>query len=212
MLSILRSNNRYFLFSFLLAFCLLTTTPGWATGARACKDSAPYETRSMQAHFVGEDTKGNGLGNPQGRTVYLDAGQRSQLAIQVKGGLLYLASDSTTPLTIQEGLYVMDSGGNIYVGDRNLMQKVGITLGKEPGVPRKTARFYFLHHSSFLAGGAVAAAGHITVRAGVVTEINNESGHYRPADCNTRQAVAQLTSLGANTGATSVKDSSAPAR
>ena len=49
--------------------------------------------------------------------------------------------------------------------------------------------FYFIllihefakfHHSSFLAGEKVAAAGEIIIENGIIKEITNGSGHYRP--------------------------------
>jgi hypothetical protein len=57
------------------------------------------------------------------------------------------------------GIYVMTRTGQVYSG---------------PGF------ISLLHHSSFLAGGDVAAAGEIRAVKGVVTEVSNNSGHYKP--------------------------------
>jgi hypothetical protein len=57
------------------------------------------------------------------------------------------------------GIYVMDGGGRLFLGSQ------------------RTALF---HHSSFLAGGRVAAAGGMKVTSGRVESISNHSGHYTP--------------------------------
>jgi hypothetical protein len=57
------------------------------------------------------------------------------------------------------GIYVMTRTGQVYSG---------------PGF------ISLLHHSSFLAGSDVAAAGEIRVVKGVVAEVSNNSGHYKP--------------------------------
>ena len=48
------------------------------------------------------------------------------------------------------------------------------------------------HHSSFLAGGAVAGAGEMQVVGGTLKYITNKSGHYWPGD---RELVQTLTAL-----------------
>lgn len=53
-----------------------------------------------------------------------------------------------------------------------------------------------VHHSSFLAGGAVACAGEVAISGGVMTAISNTSGHYRPGPVYLWQAVKQLQMLG----------------
>jgi hypothetical protein len=52
------------------------------------------------------------------------------------------------------------------------------------------------HHSSFLAGGNVAAAGELAVIDGVLQLLTDSSGHYRPARGHTMQAINQLRSMG----------------
>lgn len=48
------------------------------------------------------------------------------------------------------------------------------------------------HHSSFLAGAPVAAAGEIAVSGGHVSKINNQSGHYLPPGFYLEQVGKQL--------------------
>lgn len=53
-----------------------------------------------------------------------------------------------------------------------------------------------MHHSSFLAGGAVAAAGEVGIEEGKLVNISNLSGHYKPGPAYLWQAVKQLELLG----------------
>ncbi|HVV87919.1 MAG TPA: hypothetical protein VHE35_32990 [Kofleriaceae bacterium] len=54
-----------------------------------------------------------------------------------------------------------------------------------------------VHHSSFMAGGAVAAAGEVSIRDGRLLSISNNSGHYQPGPAYLWQAVKQLEVIGA---------------
>lgn len=72
-------------------------------------------------------------------------------------------------------IFVMNSNAEIFAGEEELN---------------------ILHHSSFLAGGAVAAAGYIRVRGGVIESVNNISGHYRPGPAYLWQALVAMQKLG----------------
>lgn len=48
------------------------------------------------------------------------------------------------------------------------------------------------HHSSFTGGGAVKCAGMIGAKSGLITYIDNDSGHYKPSREQLRAFVAQL--------------------
>ena len=75
-------------------------------------------------------------------------------------------------------IYVMSYGGNIHVTSH----KVG-----------------WRHHSSLLAGVAVAGAGEIRAdRNGVITWISNKSGHYAPQIDHFLQVLHQLQKKGVN--------------
>ncbi|CAG8478038.1 20083_t:CDS:2 [Gigaspora margarita] len=71
----------------------------------------------------------------------------------------------------EKWIYVTDCLGNFYVG-----QKI---------------KGHF-HHSSFLAGGAIAAAGGIKVQYGKLIELNPKSGHYKPAQHHFKALVDRL--------------------
>ena len=59
----------------------------------------------------------------------------------------------------------------------------------------------YIHHSSFVSGGAVAAAGEIVVRAGRVSMINAKSGHYfpEPWELSNKQFLDELSLRGVDT-------------
>ena len=72
-------------------------------------------------------------------------------------------------------IFVMDGAGNIYAGQH----RVGL-----------------FHHSSFLAGRDVAAAGELKVSAGKLEVMTSKSGHYTPDAEQTWQAVKEMAALG----------------
>ncbi|CAB4429466.1 unnamed protein product [Rhizophagus irregularis] len=75
----------------------------------------------------------------------------------------------------EKWIYVTDCSGKFYVGQK------------------KKGHF---HHSSFLAGGAICAAGGIKVREGKLLEINPNSGHYKPAQHHFKALVERLVGEG----------------
>ncbi|MFO0747473.1 MAG: hypothetical protein U1F43_17680 [Myxococcota bacterium] len=72
-------------------------------------------------------------------------------------------------------IFVMDASGGIYAGE-NVHQ--------------------VRHHSSFMGGGAVAAAGELIVSGGTLKLISNQSGHYQPGPGYLWQAIVQMASQG----------------
>jgi hypothetical protein len=73
------------------------------------------------------------------------------------------------------GIFVMDAQGRVYVGQH----RVGL-----------------FHHSSFTAGGDVAAAGEMKVTRGKLVGITAKSGHYEPNARQTRQMLDRLAGAG----------------
>ncbi|HEY1653206.1 MAG TPA: hypothetical protein VGG09_15075 [Acidimicrobiales bacterium] len=62
------------------------------------------------------------------------------------------------------------------------------------------------HHSSFLSGGAVQAAGEWKVEDGKLAKINSKSGHYRPIPEHLLWAVRQLKARGVDLSGAEVGD------
>ena len=90
--------------------------------------------------------------------------------------------------------FVMDQDGKVYGGSTER----SVDRAKDGDGKRVSADV--LHHSSLLAGEAVAAAGEIlTNEDGVVKELTNLSGHYKPGEDETKQAIDGLREMGVNT-------------
>ena len=112
-----------------------------------------------------------------GVTYIEDPSQRLRYQLMVKDGKLIDTSTGAPlcPGAAKEGMYTMDTSGNVYV------------CFDHP----KT-----FHHSSFVAGKPVAAAGTITVCDGRLRAISNESGHYMPPPSTLTCAMERLAELG----------------
>ncbi|MEL6926870.1 MAG: hypothetical protein AAFO94_22710, partial [Bacteroidota bacterium] len=67
------------------------------------------------------------------------------------------------------------------------------------------------HHSSFLAGGPVAAAGEIQILNGQLKKINTKSGHYKPSVELVQQVLTELSRRGYNTKGLKVEGHGGPA-
>lgn len=92
-------------------------------------------------------------------------------------GNLFDTKGAGTVTGKEKAIFVMAPDGKMYA---SLHQQAGI-----------------FHHSSFLAGDPVAAAGEIEVIDGLVTTASNRSGHYIPDQSYTYQFVEQLWRKGA---------------
>ncbi|MBV6501732.1 MAG: hypothetical protein CJBNEKGG_04250 [Prosthecobacter sp.] len=86
-------------------------------------------------------------------------------------------------------IFVMDGQGQLY-GKGN----AAALAGKDD-----TGRGVNVHHSSFLAGGAVAGAGEMVVdQQGFIKEVTDRSGHYKPGEEQTSQTLDELGRQGVN--------------
>lgn len=137
------------------------------------------KTTGMMAQYDGEQT-GKVWGT---KVAYLDEQQRQQYKLTVHNGKIYDAKgelfDTASAATVLGGgkaIFVMDHDGNMYASTSHAVGK--------------------FHHSSFLAGQPVAAAGEIEVHNGEVTVVNRKSGHYRPTESQLNQVAEHLGSLG----------------
>jgi len=96
-------------------------------------------------------------------------------------GLFVFPDGTRLPISLT-GKFVLGADGRLFLYD-----------GVEPSPVQGQEDF---KHSQFLGGGAVAAAGTLTVRDGKVTRFDNESGHYLPP-CS---ALLNLLDVLANAG------------
>ena len=88
-----------------------------------------------------------------------------------------------------EHIFVMDGEGQVFAkeGQAALNQK------------DDAGRGVHTHHSSFLAGEAVAGAGEMKIdQQGFVKEVTDRSGHYKPGEAQTTQTLEELENKGVN--------------
>lgn len=141
-----------------------------------------FRVTPMLSFYVGEDKLGNHIWPTPVR--YLSEGDRDAYRLEVQNGRIYDVHgnlfDTTSSSTVfsQQGLaiFVMDAEGTIYA---SMYQRVGD-----------------FHHSSLVAGEAVAAAGEIGAKNGILVAITDKSGHYTPRKAFTEQFVTRLRGLG----------------
>lgn len=162
------------------------------TEARAELDNAGQIATALisgapKAHAVG-------VAEPA-RTKGLDAATRAHDQVNV-----YYAD---TPEKRAESAVQLDGKGLLRDADGDLVDgSKGFVVSAAEGTMhtfqtagRKEGRV--LHHSSEVAGGDVTAAGEITTDEGVIREIRDQSGHYRPDSRMTHRFVADLQARGA---------------
>jgi hypothetical protein len=144
-------------------------------------DEPKFDTMPLLDKYHGEHLGQDVFRN--GPVRYLDEIQRQDFRLHVdKDGLLRNSDgdlfDTADAVSAHGGpgggraTFVMDKNGDIY---SSLEQKVG--------------RF---HHSSFLGGEPVAAAGELGVTDGKVHLVTNNSGHYQPNKDSTMEFMQHL--------------------
>ncbi|MEJ1161289.1 hypothetical protein [Prosthecomicrobium sp. N25] len=118
--------------------------------------------------------------------VYYDGTEASSLRLSVKNGVLYTAVGTPFDTTYADdaghkgvAIFVMDKGGAIYASNRSVT--------------------FLFHHSTILAGAPVASAGLLVAKAGVVSDMSNCSGHYKPPTVAYRQLMESLHRQGYQT-------------
>ena len=104
--------------------------------------------------------------------------ERAQYEVFVKDGLLHDAKGNLLDTgNAKDGKYIffMDPQGRIFAG---------------------APRIFEFHHSSFLAGGKVAAAGEMDVANGMLLMHDNNTGHYKPTNEHNDQFAQELSERG----------------
>ena len=86
------------------------------------------------------------------------------------------------PVPYGQFMYAIDSYGNLFT--------------KDPGVVNKADNVEYFNHSSFNAGKDVISAGMLVIRDGLLLQIDNNSGHYKPTRSNLHEAVRLLEEEG----------------
>jgi hypothetical protein len=112
--------------------------------------------------------------------VYLSPEQRDNYELRPHDGLLFR----------KDGIVPVDT--KLFYGNRSLLYVISPDKKIYSGRGAK----YIMHHSSFLAGGDVLAAGKLIVADGKVILVSNNSGHYRPSARYLLQAIQLFHELG----------------
>jgi hypothetical protein len=138
-------------------------------------------TKPMKSDYIGEET-----GRIWGTKVkYLSEAERAEYKLTIKNGRVYDSNgelfDTKSASSVFKGgegnaIFVMDVYGNIYASKSQAVGK--------------------FHHSSFLAGKPVAAAGEISVKDGVIESVSRKSGHYWPDEEHLAQFMEELEHQG----------------
>ncbi|MCP9271557.1 WXG100-like domain-containing protein [Mycolicibacterium arenosum] len=127
----------------------------------------------LREEYRGEDDPSL---SPFVRVHYLSAAELEATRVFAgPDGRLYRAADGTPFHSPDWAMFVMDRGGNLYA-----------TSSKTSGR---------LHHSSFLAGAPVAAAGQMKVAFGRLLAVHDQNGHHR-ATANANDQGLQLLRKG----------------
>ena len=156
----------------------------------SCKEGGPtgksYSlTKEMDSEYEGEHLPNSEQwGFMGGQVKYLSEVERAEYELFVKDGNLITSNgqlfDSFNTMGTGNGkaIYVMDPQGRIYASNSPMVGE--------------------FHHSSFLSGGKVSAAGEIEVINGKIVGINNTSGHYKPEAKYIDQFTSELSDRGAD--------------
>ncbi|NHZ43635.1 hypothetical protein [Massilia aquatica] len=153
-----------------------------AHGGEKAVDRAYWSEVTNPSHPPGHGRTGN--------VKYLTPRQRRLHLTTFKDDHLVLSRASIFEIGINmtsrgEIIYVVDPLRNFYVGFK--------TIGT-------------FHHSSFLAGAQVLAAGSMIIAPGmIIVEVNNHSGHYKPGLAQLKLAATVMKLKGANLNAISFK-------
>jgi hypothetical protein len=156
------------------------TNTGMSVGQK--KDASVYPSTPLLSKYTSEET-----GAVFGTSVkYLNASERQAYKVTVQNGLLMDANgkpfdsrgaSSAFGPNIGRAIFVMDQDGTLYASNHQ-------TQGK-------------FHHSSFLAGAPVAAAGELAVENGVMKEVSRRSGHYCPTKKQLDAFLSEVDKQGA---------------
>ncbi|KAI1313431.1 hypothetical protein EDD11_002639 [Mortierella claussenii] len=146
------------------------------------------------------------------RVQYLGEHERLQYAVEAIDGLLYYKLSGkpvhTLPTSVQAGDHVDVSqilpDANDHDDEATRLEKKRIrNKSKFIYVTDPSGTLYVaqkvkgqFHHSSFLGGGTVCAAGGIIVNHGKLIKINPKSGHYRPGQRHFDRLLNSLKAMG----------------
>jgi YD repeat-containing protein len=132
-------------------------------------------TARLLPEYVGDDILEDALGR---RTMAFDEDARKRHRLRVRGGRLVRSDGARLDTGGSPFMIVLAPDGELYAAQGDYSSDVKV------------------HHSSFLAGAPVAAAGEVVVQDGKVVRVTSRSGHYKPPMCLLDQLRAELERRG----------------
>lgn len=124
---------------------------------------------------------------------YLDAIQRQGYEIRIQGGrvtnsdgsIAHTGNMRSITLGPGWGIFVVSFGGQFYLGEH--------TVGE-------------FHHSSFLSGSPVLAAGEIAINNGAIVGLTNKTGHYKSREEELNRVLTMFSRNGVDINDIAVQD------
>jgi hypothetical protein len=148
---------------------------------KAFQDEFGWSTEDCTKYF---DKIGT-IGNARSEVNVASVGEKERESYELEGGDPLVQKGQAEPYDTSQAfskfmkrgfaIFVMSPDGKLYAGSH----KIGL-----------------FHHSSFLAGAAVAGAGEMKVEKGKLKFITNKSGHYKPTGGEMVQVFEELASRG----------------
>ena len=141
-----------------------------------------YKTKDMMIKYKGEHLDGNEQWkyvSPDAKVKYLTPEELGRTKLIFRDGKAYDAKGNLFDTSSAPGgraIFVMDAQGDFYASDK--------------------AREGYFHHSSFLSGNPVAAAGELESTEGILTAVSDRSGHYQPVPELMENAMKELEGKG----------------
>ncbi len=138
---------------------------------------SPYDLKPMNSQYYTFDQNSN--------VHYLTPDELEALKLSVApDGRIY-----------QNGVPYDTSGFNNGINSRE-KDAAMFVMGPDGQIYARQQELYKVHHSSFLGGAPVAAAGLMVVKDGYIQSITNDSGHYSPNKFITQQVLDELAKRG----------------
>lgn len=127
-----------------------------------------YDTKSLEVTYVTGSQK-----EFEKEVTYLNEAERQQYEVFVQHDKIVDANGQ-----------LVDTRGSVDINDigqTEIVDHAIFVMSPEGKIYLcKQSEYGKFHHSSFLSGGNVSAAGELTIENGVIKKVTNKSGHYMP--------------------------------
>jgi hypothetical protein len=189
----------------------VSTGTGWVETEEPPSEDDDLQGKALNATYAGEDQSAGAWRNRRSpddtrrTTFYADDAQRAAMAVEAGDGLLRDVQGD--PLDGQYGWVMDPDDGTLYVfadetarvlmsgGETQVMSTTHAMQALRSGQAQRIAQ---IHHSTPLAGRPVAGAGMMVVSAGMISSVNDVTGHYRDEAEFVHQSMSELQRQGAN--------------